>query len=139
MALSVFDSGRAAPKPAELAVTLGRSAPHWESLIAWSGEAHAPIREVWKDAGAKFGWSLRLVRGERVVLYLIPQAGHFLVGVVLGVAAEAAARKRGLPQPVLDLLDAAPRYAEGRGIRVPVRTRAGLAAIRVLVDAKLAK
>lgn len=138
MALSVFDSKDHAPGAAALQAALGRTAPLWDALVAHVSADHAPIRPVWNFAGEKFGWSLRLVQKDRVVLYLIPQRAHFLAGIVLGEKAEAAARAQGLPEPIVALLDAAPKYAEGRGVRVPVHARADLLAVRVLARAKMA-
>jgi hypothetical protein len=137
MSLSVFEAKSGAPRRAALAAALGRALPRWQGLIERVSAAHAPIEPVWHCAGPSFGWSLRLVRRGRVVLYLIPQAGGFLAAVVLGAKAEAAARAAGLPDGVLALIDAAPRYAEGRGVRVPVRTRADALAVERLVAFKL--
>lgn len=137
MSLSVFEASARAPRPADLANALGRALPRWQGLIARVSAAHPPIEPAWHCAGRSFGWSLRLVRRDRVALYLIPQAGGFLAGVVLGAKAEAAARAAGLPATVLALLDAAPRYAEGRGVRIPVRTLADARAVERMVAAKL--
>jgi hypothetical protein len=49
-----------------------------------------------------------------------------------------AARHSDLSKDVLKLLDAATRYAEGTGIRLVVRQKKDLAAIRKLASIKLA-
>jgi len=82
-------------------------------------------------------WSLRLRRTARVSLYLIPQTEHFLVGVVLGEKAVRAAPDSDLSAAVLELIDKAPRYAEGRGFRLPVATRDDLAAAERLAGLKM--
>ena len=138
MSLSVFAEKSGPPDATALAAVLRAAAPLWAELVAHIEAAHPPIEARWNFSGAKFGWSLRLVRRDRIVLYLIPQADGFLAGVVLGERAAAAARDAGLPETVLALLDAAPRYAEGRGIRVPVAGRADVAAIERLAALKLA-
>jgi len=137
VSLSVFAEEARPPDAAALAAALGGAAPLWAELAAQIEAAHPPIERRWNFAGAKFGWSLRLVRRDRIVLYLIPQADGFLAGVVLGERAAAAARDAGLPETVLALLDAAPRYAEGRGIRVPVAGPAEVAAVGKLAALKL--
>lgn len=58
---------------------------------------------------------------------------------VLGEKAAQAAHEMDLPDSVLPLIDAAPRYAEGRGIRLPVVTGDDLAAVRALAALKMAK
>jgi hypothetical protein len=126
MALSAFDDGTRQPTPDELAAVLGTAAAAWATLVRHIGERYPPITELWSFAGAKWGWSLRLKRKDRVILYLTPQAGQFQLGVVLGEKAVAAARASGLPEPVLALIDGAPRYAEGRGIRFAVTDEPGV-------------
>ena len=138
MALSAFDDRSHPPADADLRAVLGDAAELWDELIRHVRETHAPIGEHWNFAGAKYGWSLRLRHKDRIVLYLTPQAGAFLAGLVLGEKAVAAANARGLPPSVLALVDAAPRYAEGRGIRVRVTTRDDLAAVQELVAVKMA-
>jgi hypothetical protein len=143
MALSIFDGKGAPPTPSALKAALGPSARLWEALVSAVSAAHPPIEEQWNCAGPKFGWSMRLRRKERVVLYLIPQEKGFLAGVVLGEKAvkEATAGsvpgRRPLPAPVLALLEAAPRYAEGRGLRLPVASRQDVESVLRLVAAKM--
>jgi hypothetical protein len=137
--LSSFEDKSRPPEAGELDAGLGRSARAWKQLVAGVARRHAPIEAVWNFAGAKFGWSLRLRRNDRVLLYLIPQGGHFLVGVVLGEKAVKGARESGLPSAVLELIDAARPYAEGRGIRIPVSRAADLDVVLDLVALKLAR
>lgn len=136
MALSAFDDPVHAPGPAGVRRCLGGAAPLWADLVAHVAGTCPPLEEVWSFAGAKFGWSLRLKRAERVLVYLTPQDGRFLVGLVLGENAVAAASEKGLPPAVLALLDAAPRYAEGRGIRLTIEPGDDLDAVRHLVALK---
>ena len=137
VALSAFDDKSRPPKPGELKTVLGGTAGLWRELVAHVTESHGPIAGLWNFAGAKFGWSLRLKRNDRVVLYMTPQAGHFLVGVVLGDKAVERAHELGLPEAVLKLIDDAPGYAEGRGIRLTVATRDDLCNVERLAAVKL--
>jgi hypothetical protein len=142
MALSAFDDRAAPPAPAELRARLGKSARLWEALVDGVSAAHPPVHEEWSFPGAKFGWSLRLKRKERVVLYLIPGEKGFLAGVVLGEKAVGALLRPApggapLPAPIRALLEAAPRYAEGRGLRVPVARKGDADTVLRLVAAKM--
>jgi Protein of unknown function (DUF3788) len=137
MALGAFYDSSTPPSPAALRKALGRSARLWDQLVSGVAEAHYPITEQWNFGGAKFGWSLRLRRKDRTVLYLIPQEKGFLAGVVLGEKAVTAAHASGLPPLILTLLDATPRYAEGRGLRLPVATRRDVDSVLGLVAAKM--
>jgi hypothetical protein len=62
-----------------------------------------------------------------------------LLGVVLGEKAAQIAHDSGLPEPVLALIDDAPRYGEGRGIRLAVSTGEDLATARTLAAPKRAR
>jgi hypothetical protein len=137
MAPSAFDDKGKPPDSREVARTLGKSAALWDRLIAYVAGHVATPTELWSFGGAKSGWSLRLKSKERVILYLTPQAGRFLVGVVLGEKAVEAAHQRDLPRSVLSLIDGAPRYPEGRGIRLSVGSRDELSAAQHLADVKL--
>ncbi|MBK9087842.1 MAG: DUF3788 family protein [Holophagales bacterium] len=136
MALSAFDDPDVPPTPAVVRRCLGGAAPLWADLVAHVARCCPPLEELWNFAGAKFGWSLRLKRAERVLVYLTPQEGRFLVGLVLGEKAVAAASGKGLPPGVLALLDAAPRYAEGRGIRLTIAPGDDLENVKRLVALK---
>ncbi|MHB8798719.1 MAG: DUF3788 family protein [Thermoanaerobaculia bacterium] len=118
MSLSVFDDPNQPPEPADLRRRLGAAATTWNALVAGVEEHCSPVEELWSFGGAKFGWSLRLVRKGRVLLYLTPQEGRLLAGMVLGGKAVAAAQDAGLPPALLAQLESAPQYAEGRGLRV---------------------
>ena len=137
MALSAFSEKSHPPELNELKTVLGQSAELWERLVSHVAAAYPPITELWNFAGAKFGWSLRLKRKDRVVLYMTPQVGHFLLGVVLGDKAVRTAHSARLAEPVLALIDTAPRYAEGRGIRLPIATRDDLVAAQTLAALKM--
>lgn len=138
MAISVFDDPKQPPEPADLRRRLGPAATAWNALVAGVAEQCGPIEELWAFAGAKFGWSLRLKQKERVLLYLTPAEGSFLAGLVLGEKAAAAARGAGLPDAILALVEGAPRYAEGRGLRIPVGPGEDVGPIRTLVALKMA-
>ena len=136
--LSVFGDETTAPTDSELHRALGSAASAWSELVTHISVTYGPTVEQWHFAGARFGWSFRVGKPGRVILYLIPQAGRFLVGIVLGARAIAAARSARLPARVLDLLASAPRYAEGTGVRLPVSKVGDLASIRKLAALKMA-
>jgi hypothetical protein len=68
---------------------------------------------------------------------MTPCKGHFLAGIVLAEKAVAQAQAKGFPKPVLAALEAAPRYAEGRGIRRKVSSAADLRVVKRLLELKM--
>jgi hypothetical protein len=137
--LSVFGDKAAFPSDEDLQRVLGDAARVWSDLIAHVSDTYEPIAPEWNFGGAKYGWSLRLRKRDRVVLYLIPRSDGFLVGIVLGAKAVAAAAGARLPVRVRELIAEAPRYAEGTGVRIPVVKKGDLAAIRTLTAIKMAQ
>lgn len=67
---------------------------------------------------------------------MTPCAGHFLVSLALGEKAVAQARRARLPGEVIEAIDAAPRYAEGRGFRVAVDRTGQVAPLAALAHVK---
>lgn len=121
MALSAFtDKGRP-PTEDGLSAVLGKAHAPWLRLQQLVADRIGPVSPVWGFTSASTGWGLRLRRNERVIVYMTPGEGKFLVSFALGEKAVAAAHAKGLPAAVLAAIDAAPRYAEGRGVRFEVR------------------
>ena len=128
------------PKPPtdqELNAALGPSRPLWEQLLRdLSTELRAPIRE-WNSYSQKAGWSLRVKRGDRVIVYLAPCEGYFRASFALGDKALQAARASGLPQPVLEIIATAKKYAEGTAVRIRVNGQEDVEVVKKLAKAKL--
>jgi hypothetical protein len=132
MALSAFAERANSPTDDDLRAVLGPAYPSWGKVLAAVRERISPIAEVWAFTNTTTGWGLRLRHKERVILYMTPQQTQFLVSFVLGEKAVVTAEATRLPAAIRDAIAAAPRYAEGRGVRVVVkgaRQIPGLAAL----------
>ncbi len=134
---NAFIDHPALPTPAEIASSLGQTDGLWQQIVHWVAEQGAP-EEEWKSFSPKYGWSLRLKRKKRTIVYLAPCKGCFQVAFLLGDKAVAAARQSDLPKSVVQDIEQARRYAEGTGVRILVRQEKDLAPIRKLVQIKLA-
>ena len=122
------------PTDDELSAQLGAARVLWDELLA---ELGLPIQE-WHSYSPKAGWSLKLILKKRTILYLAPCHGSFRVAFVLGAKAVEAARQSKLSKAVLKIIDEAPRYAEGTGVRLEITARTDLAAVKKLAAVKLA-
>jgi hypothetical protein len=123
------------PTPKTLAAMLGPTSALWTRLVGDLKTAHGPLAEEW-NFGKAYGWSFRLKEPKRALVYMTPRRGHFLASFALGEKACAAAHDAGLPDAILAMIDAAPKYAEGRGVRIPVRTARDLASVERLAALK---
>ena len=125
------------PTIEEVAAVLGPTAAVWKELIDWLAEQNV-VDQEWKSYSPKAGWSVRLKVKKRNIVYLSPCAGCFRVAFIFGDKAMAAARQANLSKSTLKLLGEAPRYPEGTGLRLLVKSAKDLAAIRKLALIKLA-
>ena len=138
MALSAFDDRGCPPAARALEETLGRSSRLWDQLKDDLQDAYGPLVEEWNFSGQAFGWSFRLKQKKRTLVYMTPCRAHFLASFALGEKACRAAHAAGLAAPVLAAIDGARKYAEGRGVRIPVRTKRDLENVKSLAAIKVA-
>ncbi|HEU5161753.1 MAG TPA: DUF3788 domain-containing protein [Thermoanaerobaculia bacterium] len=138
MALSAFDDKATPPAEAPLRAMLGRTAALWSQLTEDLQKSCGPLAAEWNFAGNAFGWSMRLKKKKRTIVYMTPCRAHFLASFVLGEKACHAARESALPPAVIEAIDGARKYAEGRGVRIPVKTRKDLETIETLAAIKIA-
>lgn len=116
----------------------GSAAPHRSALIAMACEHSAQLVQGWHFAGARIGWSLRLIGDARILAYRTPGRNLVQVGLVLGARAVAAAREAGQADAATRIIDAAPRFAEGHGERFIVALAEDLQAFPELLAIKCA-
>jgi len=136
MTLSAFADKARQPTDKDLRSVLDESYTAWVRLIELVSERISPISQVWGFTSASTGWGLRLKRNDRVILYMTPRKVHFLVSFALGEKAVAAARAHKLPAAVLKAIESAPKYAEGRGVRLEVRQAREVSALATLAEIK---
>jgi hypothetical protein len=137
-AVNAFIGKAAAPTDKELATALGKNAKTlWDKLVREIGdEAGANVRE-WNSYSPKHGWSLRLKRAKRNIVYLIPFSGAFQVAFIFGEKAMQAARDEKLPARLVKIMEAAPKYVEGTGVRLDVERAEDVEIIKKLAIIKV--
>jgi hypothetical protein len=132
-----FHDPSAPPADRDLAAALGAADALWRRFIHDVRVSCGPLVDQWSFSKA-FGWTLRLKQPARVLVYLRPGQAHFLASFALGEKACRAIRDAGVPASMLALIDAAPKFAEGRGVRIPVRTKTDLEGVLKIAGIKAA-
>lgn len=133
MSLSALTDGTRSPTQDQLRSVLGRAYAPWVRLLELVAQRIEAATPGWRFST---GWSLRVLHRQRVILYMTPQKDQFLVSLALGERAVAAAHAAKLAPSVLQVVDAAPQYAEGRGVRFCVRGSRQLPALARLAEIK---
>jgi hypothetical protein len=138
VALSAFDNKAKPPGDEDLAAVLGNTFSLWNELIDHIRQEYSPLIVEWGFTSKSTGWGLRLKQEKRAVLYMTPCNGYFLASFALGEKAVKAAHEAGLPGTILDAIDGAKKYAEGRGVRLEVRSPIDVLNVKNLAAVKVA-
>ena len=113
------------PTPDPLAA-LGPARPLWDAFLARAA-ADLPAAEIgWKSYAGKTGRQCVIRLKDRNLAYLKPGEGSFLVSVALSDGAVAGLAGSKLPASLIEEIEAAPKYPEGRPARVLVSSSSGV-------------
>lgn len=137
MALSAFDDKTQPPREDDLREVLGKAYTAWQALRD-ELTSRFELTPEWGFTSKSTGWGLRLKREARAILYMTPGRGFFRASTALGEKAVRAAHELPLPAHLLEIIDAAPKYAEGRGVRIEVRSKGDVKPLVALAEIKLA-
>ena len=138
MYVNAFINKPEPPTDADVAAALGPAKAAWDQFLAGlAGELGVDVHE-WKCHSPKWGWSLRVKRKARTIVWLSPCAGGFNVAFIFGAKAVDAARHGTLPARIVKALNEAVKYPEGTGIRLHVKHAREVGALKKLAAIKLA-
>ena len=137
MALSALDDKSQVPTESDLAVVLGPAKKLWDEVCEVLASEFSPLTRKWSYSGKPWGWSLALKRKKRIMVYLTPSEAFFYAGFALGEKAVVAARQSGLPPSVLQVIETSRKYAEGRGVRLEVRSAEDIGHVLKVAAAKM--
>jgi hypothetical protein len=115
---------------------LGSAGVLWSGIVRALEEMLGPIDQEWKPSKAEFGRICLLRHKKRTLLYLTPDQEKLWIAIVLGERAYGLALASALPGAIKQMFSEARPYAEGRGIRFPVRSLSDLPTIATLVEIK---
>ena len=126
------------PTNAELAAALGPAKATWDQLLTDLAQEFDVNVHEWNSYSLKAGWSLRVKRKARTIVWLAPCPGAFRVAFILGDKAVLAAQEAKLPKRILKIINEAPKYPEGTGVRLEVKSSKDIATLKKLAAIKLA-
>jgi hypothetical protein len=109
----------------------------WDQLLAHLAEQHG-VEGEWKSYSRKAGWSFRATRRGRAIVWLRPDHRAFTVAFIMGDRAMRVVRQSGWPKRIRAAIENAPKYPEGTGIRLQVKSSTDIRAQTKLAAIKLA-
>lgn len=122
MAASIFGNKALQPDAQQLANALAKSAKLWEKIQSPLAVDYEPLTYEWKFYGPKTGWLMKVLQRKRNLFFLTPLAGSFRLAFVFGEKAVAAIAHSDLPEPLKAAIKSAPKYVEGRGLQIEVKS-----------------
>ena len=137
MLTNAFIGKEKPPTGVELSTALGASNELWEELVATMEGEHIIDGREWNSYSPKAGWSLRLKRKKRNIVYLAPCKDSFRATFVLGDKAVKAAHHAKLSARALKLIDEGARYPEGTPVRLDVKKHADVEIVKKIAQVKV--
>jgi hypothetical protein len=136
MAANAFAGSDTQPSDGDLSSALGSKRALWDELLEKLSALGIDGRE-WSSYSRKSGWALKVLRKQRVIVYLNPMHGGFRASFALGDRAVEQALASKFPLRVLKVIREARRYAEGTAVRLEVNSHADVAIIVKLAMIKM--
>jgi len=124
------------PTEKQLAEALGPARPAWDGLLDGVARAHG-LTPAWKSYSIKMGWVLQLKQKQRNIVHLGPCRGSFQTLIIFGDKAMAVVREIGWPQRIRKIINEAPRYPEGTGVRLQIKKAKDIDVVKKLAAIKM--
>ena len=137
MSVSVFDDKSVKPDNKTLLNAIGKTAKLWQKIKSNLENEYGELIEDWKYYGQKTGWLLKVLRKKRNLFFCIPLKGCFRITFVFGEKAVCTVQSSDLPEAIKLELRNARKYAEGRGLRIEVKSAKDVENIQKLVEIKV--
>ena len=137
MSVSVFGDKVVKPDEKALLKAIGKTAGHWKNIKSHLENEYGELVEEWKYYGQKTGWLLKTLKKKRNLFFCIPLKGGFHLSFVFGDKAVRAVQESDLPESIKTELKNARKYAEGRGLRIDVKSAKDVKNIKKLIEIKV--
>ena len=137
MSANVFIDKLAKPDDQALVSALGKTYPLWAEIEKHIATTLGESVEEWKYYGLKSGWTMKTLYKKRNLFFFTACKGYFRIAFVFGDRAVAEILKSDLPKALIEEVTNAKKNAEGRGLRVDVKTRRDVESVKKLIAIKV--
>ncbi len=120
MPVNYFADKAHEPQDKELEIALGSTYSLFEEIFKYLMDTHKDISPEWKQYSKKMGWQLKLLKGKRNIMFVVPFDGYFIVAFIFGDKAVGKVMESDLPKEIKTELQDAKKYMEGRIINITI-------------------
>ncbi len=135
--ISIFTKKEEIPTEKDLIEKLGSDYELWKEIVKITYNKYPNGFAEWNFPGKKYGWSYRIKDKRRAILYFLPRDGFFKIGLVFGDKAVHDIMQTDISEKIKTDLQAAKKYAEGRGVHIVINNKQGFSDIEKLIEIKL--
>ena len=132
MAASIFGEKEIVPNEEALNAALKDSQVLWDEILDFLGG-----KGEWKFYSKAAGWTFPVKKGKRTLFYLMPKDAWFQMIFVYGERAVEAAQSFELPEKVLNDIQQATAYVEGRSVAIEVTSLSDIDTVEKMLQLKL--
>ncbi len=133
---SAFTDVSEQPTKKDLQSVLGETFKYWDGLKKYLAEEYEVTGDEWSYY-KKGGWSFIPVRKKRRIVYMLPCDGFFVASFVYGEKAVKVVNESSLPADIKEQLENAPKWGEGRPLRIEVKSGSDFDNIKSLAVIKI--
>ena len=137
MSANVFIDKLAKPDDQALVRALGKTYPLWAEIEKHIATTLGESIEERKYYGMKSGWTMKTLYKKRNLFFFTSFQGYFRIAFVFGDRAVAEILKSDLPKALIEEVTNAKKYAEGRGLRIDVKTPRDVESVKKLIAIKV--
>lgn len=134
---SIFIDKNKTPDDSDLKLGLKDCYKLWKELENYTLDCDTQNKPLWKFTSEKFGWGFQIKDKKRTIVYLLPRDKYFKVGLVFGKKAVEKIMSTKIHDSIKKLINDAPEYAEGKGIRIDINDESQLNDIKALIEIKI--
>ena len=133
MSIGAFTDKKQRPSQTEIQGMMGVGLTYWDELLQFVREQYAPEEEFRFMYGKKYGWAIRFQLRRKLLTSFYPTEGGLTVQINLGPDAVDQALEMSLGENVMNVINRATAYSEGRWLFIPVKSPQDIQDIQRLI------
>jgi hypothetical protein len=134
---NAFIEKKKKPDASMIEEALGESYALLKQFFDQLNQEYNFLNDEWKFYGSKYGWSQKVYLKKRNLFFFSAAKDYFTIAFVFGDRGVQAVEKSDLPPVLINELVNANKYAEGRGLKIPVKNISDVEIVLKLVKIKV--